>query len=85
MIGARRYDRTMPELPGNRAGNACVAKGSGVPAQRTKGQIRAWLTVRAPGRRGKRLSIAAQNVPTAHPRAVRGHSMPIARTAGGAV
>jgi hypothetical protein len=41
MIENRRSDRAMPELPGNRAGNACVAKDDGVPARGTKGQIRA--------------------------------------------
>ena len=40
MTGNRRSDRAMPELPGNRAGNACVTKDYAVPVQRTKGQIR---------------------------------------------
>jgi hypothetical protein len=44
MTGARRSDRAMPELPGNRVGNACVAEDDGVPAHGTKGQIRAWLS-----------------------------------------
>jgi hypothetical protein len=39
MTGNRRSNRVMSELPGNRAGNACVAKDNGVPAQGTKGQF----------------------------------------------
>jgi hypothetical protein len=85
MTGNRRSDRAMPELPDNRAGNACVAKDNGVPAQRTKGQIRTWLPVRAPGCRGDWLPIVAQSVPMARPRGVGVNSMPIAQTAAGAV
>jgi hypothetical protein len=85
MTGNQRSDRAMPELAGNLAGNACVMKDYAVPVQRAKGQIRVWLPVRAHGCGGDWLPIVAQNVPTARPRETRGHSMPITRTAGGAV
>ena len=63
MTGNQRSDRAMPELPGNRVGNARVIKDNGVPAQGTRGRIRAWLPVRAPGCRGDWLPIVAKNVP----------------------
>jgi hypothetical protein len=85
MTGNQRSDRAMPELLGNPAGSACVTKDNGVPAQGTKGQIRAWLPVRASGYSGDWLPIVGQIVRMARPQEIRGHSMPIARMAGEAV
>ena len=85
MSGNRRSDRARPGLPGNRAGNACVAKDNDVPVRQTKGQTRARLPVREPGCRGDWLPIVAQNVLMTCPQRAGGHSMPIAQPAGGPV
>ena len=52
--------------------------------QGPNGQIPAVLAVRGSGRRCEWLPIVTQNVPMACPPRVRGHSTPIAKTAGGA-
>jgi hypothetical protein len=85
MTGNRRSDRAKPEPPGSRVGKACGAKGIEAPGQGPNGQIPAVLTVRRPGRRCEWLPIVTENAPIARPPRVRGHSMPIAKTAGGAV
>ena len=85
MTGNRRSDSAKPEPPGGRVGKACGAKGIEAPVQGPNGQIPAVLAVRGPGRRCEWLPIVNENVPMACPPRVRGHSMPIAKTAGGAV
>jgi hypothetical protein len=86
MTGNRRSDRAKPESPGGgRVGKACGAKGIAAPVQGPNGQIPAVLTVRGPGRRCEWLPIVIQDVPMAYPPRVRGHSRPIAKTAGEAV
>jgi hypothetical protein len=85
MTGNRRSDRAKPEPPGGRVGKACGAKAIEAPVQGPNGQIPAVLTVRGAGRRCEWLPVVTQNVPMACPPRVRGHSMPIAKTAGGAV
>jgi hypothetical protein len=85
MTGNRRSDRAKPEPPGDRAGKACGAQGIEAPVQGPNGQIPAVLTVRRPGRRCEWLPIVTQNVAMTCPPRVRGHSIPITTTAGGAV
>ena len=85
MTGNRRSDSAKPEPPGGRVGKACGAKGIEAPVQGPNGQIPAVLTVRRPGRRCEWRTIVTQDVPMACPSSVRGHSMPIAKTAGEAV
>jgi hypothetical protein len=85
MIGNRRSDRAKPEHPGGRVGKACGAKGIEAPVQVPNGHIPAVLTVRGPDRRCEWLPTVTPNVPMACPPRVLGHSMPIAKTAGGAV
>jgi hypothetical protein len=76
MTGNQRSDRAVPELPGNPAGNACVTKDNAVPAQGTKGQIQAWLPVRAPGYGGNWLPVVGQIVPMARLREIRAIQCP---------
>ena len=49
MTGNRRSDRALAGPPGNRAGDACVAKDDWAPVQGTKTRTLGGLPVRAPG------------------------------------